>query len=51
MKKRHADLQKEDAEVKREVKSLMRKAPESLAIDDPMLADRVRNTRYSPAKF
>ena len=29
----------------------MRTNPESRAIDDPMLADRVRGVRYSPQKY
>lgn len=29
----------------------MKTAPESRAIDDPMLADRVRNVRYEPVNY
>jgi len=29
----------------------MKMAPESTVIDNPMLADRVRNVRYEPMKY
>ncbi len=29
----------------------MKTAPETRAIDDPMLADRVRNVRYEPVDY
>jgi hypothetical protein len=29
----------------------MKTTPESRVIDDPMLADRVRNVRYEPQKY
>lgn len=46
-----AELEREQQEVKRNIKSLMKMAPESRVIDDPMLADRVRNVRYEPQKY
>ena len=50
-KKAQAELEREEAEVKRNIKSLMRKAPESLVLEDPLIADRVRNTRYEPQRY
>lgn len=47
-RKAQAELEREEAEVKRNIKSLMRMTPESRAMEDPALADRVRNTRYEP---
>lgn len=46
-----AELEREEAEVKRNVKSLMRMTPESRALEDPVIADRVRNTRYEPQRY
>eukprot|EP00347_Sterkiella_histriomuscorum_P022258 403331120 len=46
-----AELEREQEEVKRNIKSLMKTAPESRVIEDPMLADRVRNVRYEPAQY
>ena len=42
-KKAWADLEKEQDEVKHNIKSLMRKAPESAEIDNPLLAERMSN--------
>ena len=50
-KKAWAQLEREQAEVKRNIKSLMKMAPESRIMDEPMLADRVRNVRYEPAQY
>ena len=46
-----AELEREQEEIKRNIKSLMKTAPESRAIDDPMLADRVRAVRYEPYSY
>lgn len=46
-----AELEREQAEIKRNIKSLMKMAPEARVTDDPMLADRVRNVRYEPQKY
>lgn len=50
-KRAWAELDREQQEVKRNIKSLMRMAPESRVLDDPMLADRVRNVRYEPKQY
>ena len=50
-KKVWAELEREQDEIKRNIKSLMKTAPESRVIDDPMLADRVRNVRYEPVNY
>jgi cell division protein FtsB len=50
-KKAWAELEREQDEVKRNIKSLMRTNPESRVMDDPMLAERARNVRYSPQKY
>lgn len=50
-KKAWAELEREQEEVKRNIKSIMKTAPEARVIDDPMLADRVRNVRYEPQKY
>lgn len=47
-KKAWAELEQEQAEVKRNIKSLMRIEPGTLAIDDPSLAGRVTNVRMQP---
>ncbi len=44
-------MEREEAEVKRNVKSLMRMTPESRALEDPIMAERVRNTRYEPQRY
>lgn len=46
-----AELEREQEEIKRNIKSLMKTDPESRAIDNPMLAERVRNVRYEPAQY
>ena len=46
-KKAWAELEKEQDEVKSNIKSLMRKAPESTVIDNPLLAERMSNKTYS----
>ena len=50
-KRAWAELEREQEEIKRNIKSLMKTAPESRAIDDPMLADRVRGVRYEPVNY
>ena len=50
-KKAQAELEREEAELKRNIKSLMKMTPESRALDDPILADRVRNARYEPQRY
>ena len=48
-KKAWADLEREQTEVKRDIKSLMKAEPASrILVDDPALADRVSNTRLNP---
>ena len=47
-KKAQAELEREEAELKRNIKSLMRMTPESRVLEDPVMADRVRNARYEP---
>ena len=46
-KKAWAELEKEQDEVKSNIKSLMRKAPESTEIDNPLLAERMSNKTYA----
>lgn len=50
-KRAWAELEREQEEVKRNIKSLMKKAPESRVIEDPMLAERVRGVRYEPTTY
>ena len=50
-KKAWAELEREQAEVKRNIKTLMRLEPSTLAIDDPSIADRVSNVRMKPQKY
>lgn len=50
-KKAWAELERDQAEVKRNIKSLMRLEPGTVAIDDPSLADRVSNVRMQPQKY
>jgi len=50
-KKAWAELEREQAEVKRNIKSMMRTEPASLVIDDPSVADRVSNIRMQPQKY
>jgi len=42
-KKAWAELEREQDEVKSNLKSLMRKAPESVEMDNPLLAARMSN--------
>lgn len=42
-KKAWAELEREQDEVKSNIKSLMRKAPESVEMDNPLLAARMSN--------
>jgi hypothetical protein len=44
------DLERESEEVKRKIRSHMRMQPESLVIENPMLANRV-SQQYEPKKF
>lgn len=50
-KKAWAELEREQAEVKRNIKTLMRAEPGTLVIDDPSIADRVSNVRMQPQKY
>lgn len=51
-KRAWAELEKEQDEVKSNIKSLMRKAPESVEIDNPMLAERIGNNHSKqPANY
>jgi len=50
-KKAWAELEREQADVKRNIKSLMRLEPGSRAIDDPALADRVSGVRLNPHTY
>lgn len=47
-KKAWAELEREQNEVKRNIKSLMRFEPGTRVIDDPGLADRVSGVRMAP---
>ena len=47
-KRAWAELEREQDEVKRNIKSILKTAPESRVMDDPILADRVRGVRYEP---
>jgi len=47
-KKAWAELEREQAEVKRNIKSLMRLEPGTMVIDDPSVADRVSSIRMHP---
>ena len=42
-KKAWAELEREQDEVKGNIKSLMRRAPESVEIENPLLAERISN--------
>jgi hypothetical protein len=50
-KKAWAELEREQDEVKRNIKSILKTAPESRVMDDPILAERVRGVRYEPIKY
>ena len=47
-KKAWAELEREQNEVKRNIKSLMRFEPGTRVIDDPGLAERVTGVRMAP---
>jgi hypothetical protein len=47
-KRAWAELEREQDEVKRNIKSILKTAPESRVMEDPILAERVRGVRYSP---
>lgn len=51
LKLHKAELERDEAEVRRNVKSLMRMTPESRVLEDPVIAERVRNTRYEPQRY
>lgn len=50
-KKAWAELEREEDEVKRSIKSILKAAPESRVMEDPIKADRVRGVRYEPQKY
>lgn len=50
-KKAWADLEREQTEVKRNIKSLMKFEPGSRVIDDPALATRVSGVRMAPQNY
>lgn len=50
-KRAWAELEREQEEVKRNIKSLLKTAPESRVMDGPILADRVRSVRYDPVIY
>ena len=50
-KRAWAELEREQEEVKRNIKNLVRTAPESRVMEDPLLADRVRGVRYEPLTY
>ena len=50
-KRAWADLEREQEEVKRNIKSILKTAPESRVMDDPIMADRVRGVRYAPQSY
>ena len=47
-KKAWAELEREQNDVKRNIKSLMRFEPGTRVIDDPAMADRVSGVRMAP---
>lgn len=50
-KKAWAELEREQDEVKRNIKTLMRAEPSTRVIDDPSLADRVSGVRMQPQSY
>ena len=50
-KKAWAELEREQSEVKRNIKALMRLEPGTMVIDDPSIADRVSGVRMHPQKY
>jgi len=47
-KKAWADLEREQAEVQRNIKTLMKLEPSTRVISDPTMADRVVTTKNNP---
>ena len=47
-KKAWAELEREQNEVKRNIKSLMKLEPSTRAIDDPSMAERISAVRMNP---
>ena len=47
-KRAWAELEREQDEVKRSIKSILKTAPESRVMEDPILAERVR---YEPRRY
>lgn len=50
-KKAWAELEREQDEVKRNIKSLLKTKPESRVMEDPILAERVKSSAYKPQKY
>ena len=50
-KKAWAELEREQTEIKRNIKSLMKLEPSTRAIDDPSLADRVTGVRMNAQTY
>ena len=50
-KKAWAELDREQNDVKRNIKALMRFEPGTRVIDDPALADRVTGVRMAPQSY
>ena len=50
-KKAWAELDREQDEVKHNIKSLMRKAPESNQIDNPLFAERINGKGQEPSNY
>jgi hypothetical protein len=50
-KRAWAELEREQDEVKRNIKSILKTAPESRVMDDPIMAERVRGVRYAPQSY
>ena len=50
-KKAWAELEREQDEIKKNIKSLMKTKPESRAMDDPIMAERVRGNSLNPQKY
>ena len=46
-----AELEREENENKRQMKSLMKLEPSTRVIDDPMMADRVSGVRMQPQQY
>jgi hypothetical protein len=50
-KRAWAELEREQDEVKMNIKSILKTAPESRAMDDTIMAERVRGVRYAPQSY